>query len=265
MLFVKTRRFLLWNDLTVFFPSVKYLEGFATRLRFDEIVRLSETAVDLSGYPNLFRRKLALTTWLDLSRNLDTLYGAMDSKSCRYEIRRAGKMSDRISIMRNGGALDAFFDLYNKFVSQKGYADPLSRRRFKEFVKIADVFVASVDSRPVCGHLMVRDQEEGRVRLGFSASLRLESKETANVTGAVNRFLHWHEIQTYKSEGIRMYDFAGIEDGTTPIARFKLSFGGEQLVEHCYVFMGRGGQLAYRAYQKIPLLLNRSRRRSRIG
>jgi hypothetical protein len=114
--------------------------------RRDEVVRISQTSVDLSDGPNILRRKLARTTCLDLKSGAGSLYRSMDAKSCRYEIRRAEKMADRISIRINDDvAQHDFLAIYNRFVAAKGYARSLSRHRLDRFRNVCDVFIIYLD------------------------------------------------------------------------------------------------------------------------
>ena len=135
----------------------------------------------------------------------------MDAKSCRYEIRRADKLGDRLRMDRGGPrARDDFFRLYNDFVAWKGYAKPMTPRRLGEYLEVSDAFVAYVDDVPLAAHLVGVDRSgAGRVRLIFSASARFIDGEMGKLASPVNRWLHWQELQRYQSEGIATYDFGG--------------------------------------------------------
>ena len=91
-----------------------------------------------------------------------------------------------------------------------------------------------------CPHTRyVKDSSSGRVRLLYSAShfrARSDSGER-NKIGRANRLLHWHEIVTLKDLGFGLYDLGGIpldssDQEKNDIARFKLEFGGEMLIEY---------------------------------
>jgi hypothetical protein len=151
----------------------------------------------------------------------------MEAKSCRYEIRRADKLGDRLRMDRGGPrARGDFFRLYNDFVAWKGYAKPMTSRRLGEYLEVSDALVAYVDDVPLAAHLVGVDRSgPGRVRLIFSASARFIDGEMGKLASPVNRWLHWQELQQYQSEGIATYDFGG-GTNTSSIGRFKLSFGG---------------------------------------
>ena len=99
--------------------------------------------------------------------------------------------------------------------------------------------IADADGRLLTAHAYVKDSSSGRVRLLYSAShfrARSDSGERDKI-GRANRLLHWHEIVTLKDLGFELYDLGGIplesaDQEKNDIARFKLEFGGELLIEY---------------------------------
>jgi lipid II:glycine glycyltransferase (peptidoglycan interpeptide bridge formation enzyme) len=80
--------------------------------------------------------------------------------------------------------------------------------------------------------------------------------EDPALCGALNRYLHWHEMQNYKACGIEWYDFGGIGHQAphqTKFNQFRLSFGGTIVSGHHYTFAGAGAaaRLCLRAYKGI--------------
>src|ERR1700682_6698056 len=98
---------------------------------------------------------------------------------------------------------------------------------------------------------MIRDEKLKRVGLLWSASTRLKGEDAPALVASLNRWLPWHEMRLYKSEGFRVYDFGGI-GGQTPeiaaITRFKLSFGGMGGGEHDFIIAGGAGRRALRPF-----------------
>lgn len=251
MVIIEGRRWVVDFRL-VFFPDESELQQLLQFLPPNGILRVRQATIDRLNGPKPVQRSVFRTSCIDLTKTLETLYGEMDAKSCRYEIRKAEKIQARIETRRNDGiACEDFLKLYNRFVSLKGHTHPLSRRRFQEYVKVSDVFVIYLDGRPMCGHLLVRDDTVKRSRLIFSASGRLERGEDSRLSGALNRYLHWHEFQTYKRKGFVLYDFGGIGDGSGSIGKFKLSFGGFRVQDYSYVFAGALGVIPYKLYQSL--------------
>jgi hypothetical protein len=253
MVIIEGRRW-AWHDRMVFFPDREALQHLIASLAQYDILRVRQTAAALPDHPNLIQRSVFRTSCIDLTQDLEALYREMDSMSCRY-IRKAERMRDRTHIHTNDStAYKDFMKLYNDFVRLKGHTHPLSGRRFREYTQTSDVFVLYFDERAICGHVWVRDEATRRVRLVHSASSRLESTEAAHLSGTWNRYLHWYEMQIYKANGIEIYDFGGIGDGTNSVAKFKLSFGGMRVQDHSYVFAGVLGRWGYKAYQQVTHL-----------
>lgn len=222
-----------------YFPTERDAASVADRLASNEIVRLLYTNAELPDHPHLVKRTEVKTSCLDLTTGVDALYQQMDKKSCRYEIRRAEKMEDRLRISVNTQETVAdFFRLYNDFARAKGGPPHLSKRNLAEFTSYSDVYVAYLEERAICSHLILKDQECGRVRLLFSATTKYSMPEDARVTGAVNRYLHWHEIRHYIDENYKIFDFGGVRGPGHAVSRFKLSFGGQVKSEYCYTLAG---------------------------
>lgn len=249
MLVVESNR-LLVRDLLVFFPSRHELEQLEQQTAANCILRVCQTAALLERTTKMVARNVFRTTCVNLTEELQDIFEQMDRKSCRYEIRRAEKMLDRVQFRRDKSveARNGFLQLYNGFVSLKGYEGALSRTRLDQYLQVSDLWLLELDGELVCGHVVAPDENARRARLIFSATSRLRTAEDAKATGALNRYLHWQELQTYKADGLVSYDFGGIGDGTSSIARFKLSFGGTIAQENSYVFCGILGRVAYAAH-----------------
>ena len=78
------------------------------------------------------------------------------------------------------------------------------------------------------------------------------------ISGFLNRYLHWHDIQYFKSKNFKIYDFGGLSLSQSnrklqQIDKFKLSFGGTIIQEYNYMLTSNP------IYKKIIpiLMLNR--------
>lgn len=237
----------------VYFPSDAVLRNLTEHLGPLEMARLFWSESALGDQRRLVRHHLSTTVCIDLRNPLDAIWKRMDSKGCRYEIRRAEKLAGRIRVTRNGPqAMHGFLALFNSFArAKKEGVSMMSREKIERFGPHSDIFLAYLDGRPLCGHVLLRDDSIGRVRLLFSGNRRLEDCELARVCGGVNRLLHWHELQDYREDGFSIYDFGGIDEKiASGIANFKKSFGGEIVEEHTYLcagtpWMGRLVQLLF--------------------
>jgi len=254
MVIFKARRFILWRETTIYFPHPEAIERIAAAPAPGEIVRFSQAPI-VPDSPYLLRHHEVATTCLDLSMGPQALYRAMDPKSCRYPIRRAEKMNGRLEIDSSGdaGGWNDFAALYNRFVGTKRFAAPLTSARLAQWKRASDLFVIRQSGRAMCGHVLLRDEEAGRARLMFSVNRGFEAPEDRATIGALNRYLHWHEILHYCGEGFRIFDFGGIGDGSNGIARFKLSFGGSIRREHSFVITDKLTAAAHSLYRTLPL------------
>jgi len=203
-----------------------------------------------------------VTSCIDLTASVDELLHNMAAKSCRYEVRRAEKLGDRLRFRTNDDAVRGdFFTLYNQFVEWKGYTKPITARRYHRYLQVGDVTVAYLDGVPVAGHLLVADHDVGRVRLVFSASARFAEGEAAERAGPVNRWLHWQEFLHYREAGLATYDFGG-GSSKSSIGRFKLSFGGEMEEGHCVAVEGTLVRGPLRSMEAVQHFARRYRARA---
>ena len=250
MVIIDGRRW-IWRDRLVFFPNVRECQNLIEGLEKNALIRMRQVSFPLRGGSHLVQAKPFSTSCIDLNKSGAALFDEMDSQTKRY-VRKAEKLRDRWRIRINDyRAHDDFFELYNRFVGLKGHAHRLSRRRFQEYLKVSDVWMMYIDGRPIAGRLVVRDDAVRRVRMVLSPTSRLISDEDARLSGTLNRYLHWQEIVTYKQQGMELYDFGGIGDGSSSIAKFKLSFGGFRVNDHSYVYAGSLARMAYRLYQRL--------------
>lgn len=171
----------------------------------------------------------------DLSGD-DASITAAFSKECRYEIRRAdakdGLATEFIAKPRE--ALPEFAAFYAAFAEQKTLA-PIDG----EWLEVANsagrllLTTAVHDGERLVWHAYLMC---GRTaRLMHSASLfRTRDPSFRSLVGRANRWLHWRDMMSLRSEGSRNYDWGGMfADESTPeragINRFKRSFGGVQV------------------------------------
>jgi hypothetical protein len=240
-----------------YFPTQQLSELLIYELAANELLRIRQTPAELDDSSNLLRRSVFKSIQIDLSKDLSVLRQKMD-ETCRRWLRKAGRLLGDVEIRRNSTAAEAdFVNLYNRFASRSGHSGPLSTKRLQRFARVSDLLVLYSSGRPICGHVWVRDEVASRVRLLFSASSRLEGKEEASLSGALNRYLHWHEIELFKGEHFDTYDLGGFEaeeDVDDSLTRYKLSLGGSIVQENNYS-VGRGvAKLIFKFYEGMPQL-----------
>jgi FemAB family len=223
----------------IYFPNESTIREIAENLSSTRIARLFFTPYNLAGARCVIARYLARTSCVNLDNSSDSLWQAMDA-TCRRQIRRAEKLAERVKIERNGanGAQD-FLPLLNALAVAKRDVATISAQQLAMLGSNRDIFMLYLDGKPQGGHLFLQDSEAGRARMLHSANRRLQAPEQARLLADLNRLLHWHEIQFYRDQGIKLYDFGGISnDPHDGVARFKLSFGGDTREEYIYFCAG---------------------------
>jgi Acetyltransferase (GNAT) domain len=261
MIVIETDR-IPFHLIEVYYPETYPLNGYKPRL--NNVVYLRQARLPLDAGRFVVRARASETTLIDLSLDVDLLLREM-SATTRRQIRKIDRLGGRLAVRRNDRtALKDYRAIYNNFVTQKKHAERLSERRLNALSRFTDIFVAYFEGRPLCGHAFIRDHSLKRVGLLMSASTRFENQDAPIFIGSVNRWLHWHEIQLYKSEGMRAFDFGGIGRDTIEkegVARFKLSFGGRPVIEYNYILAGKLGQAAISLFYAIRRLRSLNLRR----
>ncbi|HZO80380.1 MAG TPA: GNAT family N-acetyltransferase [Candidatus Binataceae bacterium] len=225
---------------TVFFPGASALARALDSLKPHQIARFFWTGAKLDHSRFVVGHQTSTTICIEAQRPLDAILKDM-SQSTRRKLRQAEMLSDRVRIVRNGpDASRDFLALYNNFVrSKRTGVSPISESLLRLYAASSDIFLLYLDGAALCGHLNLLDAEAGRERLLFSASRRFDDPETARLCSLLNCHLHWHELRSYREEGLSTYDLGGFSNGAnTGLDRFKASFGGQLLEEHTYLCAG---------------------------
>lgn len=241
MIIIQKKRGVLRGTLA-YFPVEAEIRQLLDELPINGYLLAAQTKAEFKEEDRLVRKDTVRTTFIDLNNTIDDIYKGMDNGSCRYRIRKAEKMIDNIRIESNTQkSYQDYLYIYNSFVTLSRHTYKMSNNSLNEQKNISDISVIYYEDMPMCGHLVFRDSNIGRARLGFSGSRRHENKNISKLVGPLNRYLCWHEIKDYKSRGFNIFDFGGI--GRDPgIDSFKLSFGGNELVEYEYTFSGLLGR-----------------------
>ena len=252
MIVIKRPIFRLFSYTTVFFPDVDEVSAVAEQIGPFSLSRFFWCDRDAALGEGLIQSQRTATVCIALQSEEDTLWRGI-SKNGRNEIRSAQRLGRRVRIERNRpDSTREFLSIYQTFAAAKEDVSPLNAEILSRYANYSDHFVLYLDDQPVCGHIYLRDSALGRARLLYSASRRLDNRESARLCGHLNRLLHWHVIGIYREENLRVYDFGGIrEDKGDGIARFKTSFGGS--VRHEFTFLlSKSPYLAALSRQLLP-------------
>lgn len=202
----------------------------------------------------------SLTSVINLTQDLGTIWRNMDKKSSRYAINRAQR--DGIKIGMNENYVQ-FYQINRSFTREKGIAPLLGigYTKLETMERYGTLFIAEYEGEILGGHLYLED--EANIKLWLSASKRLEvGREKAILIGNASRLLHWEAIKYAKEKGIKEFDWGGLfppeeadkDEKKKAINSFKLSFGGEVVTRYSYqkVYTKR-----YRFVRHLRSLANR--------
>lgn len=183
------------------------------------------------------------TLILNLTKTEDELLSSMHTKT-RYNIRLSEKHGIKFSELKTNEEIELGLNLICKTAKRQDYKDHGYDYYFKllqyfgtnnKEIK-ASLFGAWHETDLLCVGLFI-DFQGTRTYL-FGGSSDIKKNLMAPYT------LHWQAILEAKNQGIKLYDFWGIEtaSGLAPgFAKFKMGFGGE-VVEYpgCYDIALRG-------------------------
>jgi len=127
--------------------------------------------------------------------------------------------------------IDKFVDFFNDFAKKKNI--PLtSRRRVEELGDGFRISFAMNNGELLATHSYLVDEETGIVRHYHAATRRLDDQIDKNLIGRANKYLTVKNIQLFKEEGFKIFDFGGYAKDTNDeslkgINNYKLLFGGK--------------------------------------
>lgn len=165
-------------------------------------------------------KKYTKTIILPLEESLDVIKSRF-STTLKYDIKKAE--AEGIVCCFNHDIKD-FIQFYNDFAKVKKLI-PLDINRIKEWrIKEWKCTYAKLEGNILVAHSYLEDKQTGIVRLMQSGSLRFDGGYSATQIGYANKLLHFHDIQYFKENGLKVYDFGGWDD-LPGLQKFKQSFG----------------------------------------
>jgi hypothetical protein len=184
------------------------------------------------GFP--FFKKPQYTLLIDLTQDDETLQTGM-SKNMRSQLRKAENDG---FVWARSDDLDEFRALYNAFAADKGLK-PLAQKILDAEKHALYVAKTSFEGKPLVAHAYLVDLEESRARFLYGATVRLAEGADVNLVGRANRLAHWREMQEFRLQGLKTFDFGGYALNTEDaqkqgINQFKESFGGRIAEENTF-------------------------------
>ena len=172
------------------------------------------------------------TLIIDLTQNLEDIWGNMSKSSCRYMINRAEKEYVKIKISNDFNQFQKINDRFRKY---KGLSSVVVTEDYK---KNGILFFAEYRGEIIGGQFYLFDQENFRWLLGASERFNID-KNRSIIIGCANRLMIWEAIKYAKSRGLKEFDFGGYcengeDEEKNNISNFKKSFGGKMISHFTY-------------------------------
>ncbi|MDE1489878.1 hypothetical protein [Xenorhabdus bovienii] len=182
---------------------------------------------DLPLFP-LFIKENKRSIRNNLQDDLEKIWSEL-KKNTRNEINKISKQSPDFEINRISE--EEFILLYNKFVKEKKLnLSLISINRLKKYGNNICYTSTTLNGEWCSIHvyLCIKDY----VELLYSIT---NSKVDNKTIGMINRFHHWSDFKYFKEKNYNIYDWGGIAFGELDgISKFKLSFGGNEIIYPVY-------------------------------
>lgn len=184
-----------------------------------------------------FLRLPFYTSHINLMNDIKEIFASFD-KNTKYEVNRAIRDGVQFEINKNQ---EDFINFYNEFAKNKN-REKISKRDLELYASHLLITSATHENIALVMHSYVVDNDGKRVRLLHSASSFRSAFLTSEkaLIGRANRFLHYSDIVYLKNRGYCIYDFGGVDLGSTnteatKISKFKFGFGGVVVTESNFI------------------------------
>lgn len=217
----------LKNELANF---IKYLKDLAREEKaiFVKIEPLSDVVMELLHVKGMRRSKKQIqpykTVVLDLTLPEEHLLGKMHTKT-RYNIKVAEKHDITI---KSSQEIDSFWKLMKKTTKRDRFS-PHPKEYYRKLLNFlhdhgeikTDLILAYYKEKPIAGAVVLKYGNTGYYLHGAS-----DYEYRAMMAPYA---LHWDIIKYLKNNGVKYYDFWGIDAIKWPgVTRFKFGWGGDQ-------------------------------------
>lgn len=167
------------------------------------------------------------TIILDLNQDLNKIFEGFHPKT-RYNIRLAERRGVDIEKIKEADRrlkfLDIFWENLQK-TAKRGNFKTLSKKHFENLFSQLNttLYLAKKNKEIIAGNLMLYFGKRIYYLHGFS------NYKYRNLMAP--HLLHWRQICDAKEDGLKEYDFWGIDEKKWPgITRFKRGFGGKEII-----------------------------------
>ncbi len=189
---------------------------------------LSYEKVDALG----FRRKETLTSVIDLSESLETVFSRMRKSFIRKQIEQGKR---RGIVVEKSDDFASFYPLYSAFSKKMNF----ERVPKSTLAGNGILFIAKHEGKILAGGVFIGDGVD--MRAWVLASLRVgnASGRERDMIGEANRMIIEKALMCAKEAGYRQFDLGGIAPdaenaGWRAVAVFKEAFGGVRIPAYYY-------------------------------
>lgn len=199
--------------------------------KYGSAVALSYKKLDLKG----FYRKEKNTSVIDLTQDTDTIFSKFNDTT-RNEIRRTER-NEELSFTQDDSNYEALFGLYKDFEFHQKRV-PIKVDQFKTYT----MFSAYYKNKIISAVSITKVGKELRIRSIFSKRLKTGDKEIYKLISNASRRVIWEICKWGKENRFESLDMASVNmdnPKTQSIAKFKMSFGGDTVVEYTYIYKSK--------------------------
>jgi hypothetical protein len=259
----------VFKQLEVYHPRPEKILDLLNQMRTVDVILVRDCPIRLPSCSAILSEEATQDATIDLSQSEAELLRRMDATSCRYRIRRAEKLGQRLRLRTNDTtAREDFLLLYHRFIDQKYYLGnqngfrprPLTWARMQKFEGLYDVSVAYIDDKPLAAHIHLRDENERRVTELMAPNVRLDQGADKILVGLASYYLKWQLICHYKKQDFMTYSLGRMDPNNVvaSIASFKRSFGAEAVALYDYLLAGPLARGAFRLRNSARRMLQKA-------
>jgi len=202
------------------------------------------------------------TLMIDLTVEKEELLKHME-RGTRYEIRRA-QTKDALNYetvsAKDIDGMREFSAAYEKNVASRNDALKLNLSKLSSLAendRLDLSVVTDSNKHALTWHMYIVSDSLVRLLYSVSGLSNADDQERRNLYGRANRLHHWLDMQRFRGEGYRQYDFGGYYSGDSDnkklqINNFKKGFGGaEVLTYNCMYPLTFRGRIALAAWRLL--------------
>jgi len=199
-----------------------------------DMIRYMRRKYPLQGFSVV--NEIAETVFSDIQVETETLLSKC-TKTVKYEVNKCAKESVAIHFYNAKDLLHspeitnefelAYID-FAKDLEDKSVLAAYSRHKIENMIDSDCILISKAEKESIAIYHVYAWGNDAACLLYSVSNFRNDSS-LRNLAGRMNKLLHIRDIEWFRQNGVRIYDWGNISSSTNPngIDKFKLSFGGE--------------------------------------